>query len=85
MESNGGQAFEVRGSGLVLVRQAAPTFQLFLVALQLRGQQAAQRTQTAQRRHHGVFVIHVIVVALPAAQTATEKIKASQFICIIAN
>lgn len=71
---------------LVLNRLAAPTFQLFLVPLQLGGQQTAQRTQTAQRRHHGVFVIHVgIVVALPAAQTATEKIKASQFICITAN
>lgn len=69
---------EIWGSGLVLNRLDAPTFQVFLVALQLRGQQAPERTQTSQCRHHGVIVVHVsIVVALPAAQAAAEEIKPS--------
>lgn len=77
---------EIWGSEMVLNRLVAPTFQVFLVAQQLRGQQAPERTQTAQCRHHGVFVIHVgILVALPAAQTAAEAIKASQFILVNAN
>lgn len=57
----------------VLLRVAALTFEMFLVSLQLGGQQATKRPQTAECRHHRVFIIHVgIVIALPAAQTTTE-------------
>lgn len=47
------------------------TFQVFLVSLQFGGQQTPQGPQTAERRHHGVFIVHVhVVIAVPAAQTA---------------
>ena len=58
--------------GRAAARSDPLTFEVFVVSLQLRGQQAAQRAEAAERRHHRVFVVHVgVVVALPAAQTAT--------------
>lgn len=57
---------------LTLSHVAALTFQMFLVSLQLRGQQATQGTQAAERCHNRVSVIHVgVVITFPAAQTTT--------------
>lgn len=48
-----------------------PTFEVFLVSLQLRGQQAAQGPQAAQGRRHRVVIVHIgVFLTVPTGRTA---------------